>query len=121
MDKRLFIGNLSYQATDQDLLDLFSQAGTVVSAQIIMDRETNRSKGFAFVEMGTADEAKKAIEMFNEKELLDRRMIVNVAKPREERTDRGFGGRDNRGGGYGGGRNSNRGGGGFQRGARKSY
>ena len=108
MTKKLYVGNLSFQTTTQDLQDLFSQAGTVESAQIIEDRDTGRSKGFAFVEMSTDQEAASAIDQFNGKEVGGRMLKVNEAKPREDRGGggRGFGG--NRGGGYGG----NRGGGG---------
>jgi RNA recognition motif-containing protein len=110
MTKKLYVGNLSFQTSNQDLQDLFSQAGTVESAQIIEDRDTGRSKGFAFVEMSTDDEAAAAIDQFNGKEIGGRMLKVNEAKPRENRGGgggRGFGG-GNRGGGYGG----NRGGGG---------
>lgn len=107
MTKKLYVGNLSFQTTNQDLQDLFSQAGTVESAQIIEDRDTGRSKGFAFVEMSTNEEAASAIDQFNGKDVGGRLLKVNEAKPRENRNGggRGFGG--NRGGGYGG----NRGGG----------
>jgi cold-inducible RNA-binding protein len=112
MSKKLYVGNLSFQTTSQDLTDLFSQAGTVESAQIIEDRETGRSKGFAFVEMSTNQEAASAIDQFNGKEVSGRMLKVNEAKPREERGGggggRGFGG--NRGGGYGGNRGRNSGG-----------
>jgi cold-inducible RNA-binding protein len=110
MSKKLYVGNLSFQTTNQDLQDLFSQAGTVESAQIIEDRDTGRSKGFAFVEMSTNEEAASAIDQFNGKEIGGRMLKVNEAKPRENRGGGGGGGRGfggNRGGGYGG----NRGGG----------
>ena len=114
MSKKLYVGNLSFQTTSQDLTDLFSQAGTVESAQIIEDRETGRSKGFAFVEMSTNQEAASAIDQFNGKEVSGRMLKVNEAKPREERGGggggRGFGGGGNRGGGYGGNRGRNSGG-----------
>jgi RNA recognition motif-containing protein len=110
MAKKLYVGNLSFQTSNQDLQDLFSQAGTVESAQIIEDRDTGQSKGFAFVEMSTDAEAASAIDQFNGKEVGGRMLKVNEARPRENRGGggggRGFGG--NRGGGYGG----NRGGGG---------
>ena len=110
MSKKLYVGNLAFQTTSQDLQELFAQAGTVESAQIIEDRDTGQSKGFAFVEMSTDAEAASAIEQFNDKELGGRRLKVNEARPRENRGGggggRGFGG--NRGGGGG-----NRGGGGF--------
>ena len=111
MSKKLYVGNLAFQTTHQDLEQLFGQAGTVESAQIIEDRETGRSRGFAFVEMSTEDEAASAIEQFNGREVSGRALKVNAAQPRENRSGGGgFGG--NRGGGY----NGNRGGGGFSRG-----
>ena len=115
MGKKLYVGNLSFQTTSQDLQDFFAQAGTVESASVITDRDTGQSKGFAFVEMSTDDEAAAAIEQFNGKELDGRMLKVNEARPRESRGGgggRGFGGGGggNRGG-YGGG--GNRGGGGF--------
>ena len=113
MAKKLYVGNLAFQTTSQDLQDLFAQAGTVESAQIIEDRDTGQSKGFAFVEMSSEEEAAAAIEQFNGKEVAGRMLKVNEARPRENRSGgggRGFGGGGNRGG-YGGG--GNRGGGGF--------
>ena len=95
MSKRLFVGNLSYQTTESDITNLFEQAGEVESASIITDRDTGRSKGFAFVEMGNED-AGKAISQFNGFELNGRALTVNEARPREERSSNG-GGR----GGYG--------------------
>ena len=109
MTKKLYVGNLSFQTTNQDLQDLFSQAGTVESAQIIEDRDTGRSKGFAFVEMSTNEEAASAIDQFNGKDVGGRMLKVNEAKPRENRSGgggRGFGGGGNRGGGGGYGGNS---------------
>lgn len=85
MDKRLFVGGLPFAMRDQDLFDLFSQYGTVESANVIMDRATNRSKGFGFVEMSTPEEAQKAIEALNDSEVDGRKIVVNVARPREER------------------------------------
>jgi RNA recognition motif-containing protein len=111
MTKKLYVGNLSFQTTNQDLQDLFSQAGTVESAQIIEDRDTGRSKGFAFVEMSTNEEAASAIDQFNGKDVGGRMLKVNEAKPRENRSGgggRGFGGGGNRGGGGGYGGNSGR-------------
>jgi len=105
MAKKLYVGNLAFQTTSQDLEKLFAQAGTVESAQLIEDRDTGRSKGFGFVEMSTEEEAAAAIDQFNGKEVGGRMLKVNEAKPRESRSGGGFGG--NRGGGYGG----NRGGG----------
>ena len=101
MAKKLYVGNLSYGTTDSDLQSLFEEFGTVQSAQVIMDRESGRSKGFGFVEMGSQEEAEKAISMLNGKEVEGRALTVNIARPREER---GPGGDDRRGrGGYGGG------------------
>jgi RNA recognition motif-containing protein len=112
MGKKLYVGNLAFQTTSQELQQLFGQAGTVESAQIIEDRDTGRSKGFAFVEMSTDEEAASAIDQFNGKEVGGRMLKVNEARPRENRSGGGGGGRNfgggNRGGGYGG----NRGGGG---------
>ncbi len=104
MAKKLYVGGLSYNTTDATLKDAFAQAGTVESATIIIDKMTNRSKGFGFVEMSTDEEAQKAIEMFDGKELDGRTIKVNEAKPMEPRAPRtggGFGG-GNRGG-FGGG------------------
>jgi RNA recognition motif-containing protein len=105
---RLFVGNLSYQTMEQDLQDHFSQAGNVTSVSLMFDKFTGKSRGFAFVELATPDEANKAVEMFNGKELQGRTLTVNVARPREER---GGGDRPRGGGG---------GGGGFRGGARDS-
>ncbi len=85
MGTKLFIGSLSWGVKDDSLREAFEQAGTVVSAKVITDRETGRSKGFGFVEMATPEEAQAAIDMWNEKELDGRTIIVNEAKPREER------------------------------------
>lgn len=105
MNKKLYVGGLSYDTTDAELKDYFGGAGTVVSASIIMDRNTNRSRGFGFVEMSTEEEANKAIEMFNDKEFGGRNLSVNIAKPKTEgdRPRRSFGG-GNRMGGFRGGR-----------------
>jgi RNA recognition motif-containing protein len=103
MSKKLYVGNLSFQTTSQDLQELFGQAGMVDSASVIEDRDTGRSKGFAFVEMSTEDEAAAAIQQFNGKEVAGRALKVNEARPKENRGGgggRGFGG--NRGGGFGG-------------------
>ena len=115
MSTKLYVGNLAFQTTSQDLQELFGQAGTVESASVVEDRDTGRSRGFGFVEMSTPEEANAAIEQFNGKEVDGRALKVNEARPRENRGDggRGFGG--NRGGGYGGnrgGHGGNRGGGG---------
>ncbi len=102
MAKKLYVGGLSYSTTDATLKDTFAQAGTVESAVIIIDKMTNRSKGFGFVEMSSDEEAEKAIEMFNGKELDGRNVTVNEARPMEPRAPRPAGGgygRENRGGG----------------------
>lgn len=84
---RLYCGNLDYAVTGDQLAEAFSKAGTVVNAVVISDRYSGRSKGFGFVEMGSADEAKKAIEMFNGKDFQEgRSMVVNEARPREEKS-----------------------------------
>jgi len=88
MAKKLYVGNLSYDMTDDTLKDTFSQAGTVESAIIIKDKMSGRSKGFGFVEMSTDEEAQKAIEMLNGKELDGRALTVNEARPMEERPRR---------------------------------
>ena len=106
MGKKLYVGNLTYQVSDADLEQLFSQFGTVQSAQVIQDRETGRSKGFGFVEMDTDAQAQAAIQGLNDQEHGGRRLTVNEAKPREDRRGGGPGGGRSRGGGggYGGGR-----------------
>jgi len=113
MSTKLYVGNLAFQTTSEDLQELFAQAGTVESASVVEDRMTGRSRGFAFVEMSTPEEAAAAIEQMNGKEVGGRALKVNEAKPRENRGGggggRGFGGGNRGGGGYGGG---NRGGGG---------
>ena len=115
MGKKLYVGNLTYNITETDLQELFSHYGTVQSAQVIVDRETNRSKGFGFVEMGSDAEAQAAIQGLHEHEYDGRRLTVNEAKPREARGGGGGGygggGRSGGGGGYGGGRSG--GGGGY--------
>ena len=102
MAKKLYVGGLPYATTQQALQDAFSQAGTVVSATIITDKMTGRSKGFGFVEMSTDEEAQKAIEMFNGQPFEGRNLTVNEARPMEPRPPRG--------GGFGGGRGGFRGG-----------
>ena len=92
MEKRIYVGNLSYNSTEEDLQTLFQQAGTVESCQLMLDKFTSRSRGFAFVEMETVEEANAAVEMFNEKPLDGRALRVNIAKPREERAPRREGG-----------------------------
>jgi RNA recognition motif-containing protein len=111
MEVKLYVGNLPYSATEDQLRDLFTQAGTVTSVALIMDRETGRSKGFAFIEMSTQAEAQKAISQFNGYMMDGRALAVNAARPREERGP-GGGGFGGRGGGFGrGGPGGNRGGG----------
>jgi RNA recognition motif-containing protein len=85
METKLYVGNLSYQTTEDELSSLFTQAGTVNEVALIKDRDTGSSKGFAFVTMGSEDEAKKAIEQFNGRSMGDRELKVSMAKPREER------------------------------------
>lgn len=85
MEAKLYVGNLSYETTEQDLRDLFMQAGNVVSVALIKEPGSNRSKGFAFVEMSSQAEVQKAISMFNSYSLKERQLTVNVARPREER------------------------------------
>jgi len=112
MSKKLYVGNLAFQTTSNDLQQLFGQAGTVESASVIEDRDTGRSKGFAFVEMSTEEEAASAIDQFNGKELGGRMLKVNEARPRENRGGGGFGGGRSGGGNRGGGGyGGNRGGG----------
>ena len=84
MSKKLYVGNLDYAITQDQLREHFAKAGTVVDAVIITDRDSGRGKGFGFVEMSTDEEAKKAIEMFNEKDLNGRNIVVNEARPRRE-------------------------------------
>ncbi len=110
MTTKLYVGNLSFKTTSDDLRDHFSQAGTVESASVIEDRETGRSRGFGFVEMATAEDAQAAIEQFNGKDLNGRNLTVNEAKPKTDRGPGGGGGRGGYGGGGGGGRDRDRGG-----------
>lgn len=93
MATNLFVAGLSYEVTDNELRDLFADYGTVVSAKVIIDRETNRSKGFGFVEMSTEEESKNAIQALNGKDINGRALAVNEARPREDRPARSF---DNR-------------------------
>ena len=118
MQVKLYVGNLSYSTTEDDLRALFAQAGEVASAALIKDRDTGRSKGFAFVEMSTQAEAQKAISMFNTFKLGDRELTVNLARPREERSG-GFG--DRRGGGGFGDRRGGTGGRGKRSGGTRRY
>jgi len=118
MEKRLYVGNLSYSSTEDSLEELFAQAGTVVKCELMLDKFTSRSRGFAFVEMGTHEEAEKAVEMFNEQDLDGRNLRVNIARPREERPPRREGGGGYGGGGGGGGYGGGGGGGGRGGGSR---
>jgi RNA recognition motif-containing protein len=102
MPVKLYVGNLPYSTSEDDLRELFAQAGNVVSVAVIRDRDSGRSKGFGFVEMGSDAEAQSAISKFNSFQLGDRALTVNPARPREERSDYGGGSR----GGYGGSRGS---------------
>jgi len=94
MGTKLYVGNLSYEASESDLRTLFGQVGTVTSCDVIMDKYTNKARGFAFVEMSTQEEANRAISELNNKDLQGRALVVNEARPREDRP---------RGGGFGGG------------------
>ncbi len=111
MDVKLYVGNLTYSTTEDELRTMFAQAGTVTSVALIKDRDTGQSKGFAFVEMGSQAEAQKAISLYHGKALNGRDLTVNMARPREERG--GFGG-----GGGGGGFGGSRGGFGDSRGGK---
>jgi RNA recognition motif-containing protein len=102
MGNKLYVGNLAYSVRDDDLQQAFAQFGTVSSAKVMMDRDTGRSKGFGFVEMGSDAEAQSAINGMNGQALDGRALVVNEARPREERPG-GFGGGGGRSGGFGGG------------------
>ena len=106
MSIKLYVGNLSFQTSSEDLQQLFAQVGTVESATVVEDRDTGRSRGFGFVEMASKEEGEKAIEQFNGTDFNGRNLTVNEARPREDRGNRGGGGGGGRG--FGG----NRGGGG---------
>src|SRR3954462_10177037 len=117
MSMKLYVGNLAFQTSSDDLQQLFAQAGTVESVSIVEDRETGRSRGFGFIEMSSKEEGNAAIAQFNGKEMNGRNLTVNEAKPRENRGGGGGGGRGGFGGGggrggFGGGRGGNSGGGG---------
>ena len=84
MNQKLYVGNLSYSTTDQELQDLFAQHGTVQSANVVTDRYTGRSRGFGFVEMGSGDEARQAIEALNGTDFQGRNLVVNEARPKEK-------------------------------------
>jgi cold-inducible RNA-binding protein len=115
MSNKLYVGNLSYNTTENDLQDAFAAFGTVTEANLMMDRTTNRPRGFGFVTMSSAEEAQKAIEALNGKDMDGRALTVNVARPREERAGGGGGGGGRRGYGGGGG------GGGYGGGGRDRY
>ena len=106
-ETRLFVGNLSYQTLENDLREYFSQAGVVSSLNLMLDKFTGKSRGFAFIEYATQEEANKAVGMFNQKEFQGRELTVNIARPREERAPRGGGGGG--GGGWRGDRGGDRG------------
>ena len=109
MEVKLYVGNLSFNTTEDQLRTLFAQAGTVTSVELIKDRETGQSKGFAFVQMSTQAEAEKAIKTFNGSTLDNREIKVNPARPKEESGRGGYGSnRGGGGGGYGGGYGGNR-------------
>jgi hypothetical protein len=118
MAMKLYVGNLNFKTTGEDLQELFGQVGTVESASVVMDRETGRSRGFGFVEMSSSEEGQKAIDQFNGKDFNGRNLSVNEARPRE---DRGGGGGGGYGGGGGGGRGGYGGGGGGNRGGGGGY
>jgi cold-inducible RNA-binding protein len=96
-DSRLFVGNLSYRTVETDLQEYFSQAGVVSSVDLMLDKFTGKSRGFAFIEFSTSEEANKAVELFHNKEFQGRSLTVNIARPREDRPPRG-GARADRGG-----------------------
>ena len=130
MGNKLYVGNLAYSVRDDSLLQAFSQYGTVTSAKVMMDRETGRSKGFGFVEMGSDPEAQAAINGMNGQPIDGRAVVVNEARPREERpggfgggggSRGGFGGGGGSGGGYGGGGGGGTGGAGGGGGGRSPY
>lgn len=116
MGTKLYVGNLSYQTMEEDLRNHFEQVGTVASCDLILDRFTSKSRGFAFVEMGSDEDAQKAVEELHGKELDGRTLVVNEARPREDRGPRGGGGGGYGGGGGGGGYGGGGGRGGSRRG-----
>jgi len=122
MSMKLYVGNLNFKTTGEDLQELFGQVGTVESASVVMDRDTGRSRGFGFVEMATKEEGEAAIAQFNGKDFNGRNLSVNEARPREDRGGGGGGGgRGGYGGGGGGGRGGYGGGGGGNRGGGGGY
>ncbi|MCA1564613.1 MAG: RNA-binding protein [Acidobacteria bacterium] len=120
MSMKLYVGNLNFKTTGEDLQELFGQVGTVESASVVMDRDTGRSRGFGFVEMASKEEGEAAITQFNGKDFNGRNLSVNEARPREDRGGGGGGGRGGYGGG-GGGRGGYGGGGGGNRGGGSGY
>jgi RNA recognition motif-containing protein len=126
MATKLYVGNLSYQTKDQDLAQMFAEAGTVTSAQVVTDRYTSESRGFGFVEMSTEDEAKQAIASINGRTVDGRALVVNESRPRESGgggggRSGGSGGGGNRFGGGGGGRSGGSSGGGYGGGSSNRY
>ena len=112
MSTRLYVGNLPFSASDEDLQQMFSEVGQVVSAQVVIDRETGRSRGFGFVEMSKAEEAQAAVRRFDQTQMKGRAITVNEARPRSEGGGGGRGGYGGGGGGGRGGRGGHGGGGG---------
>ncbi|MDO8504225.1 MAG: RNA-binding protein [Candidatus Liptonbacteria bacterium] len=100
MNKKLYVGNLPYSATEDDLKKMFAEVGAVESAAVITDKFSGRSKGFGFVEMATPEEAEKAIQLLNQKPMDGRNLSVSEARPKEDRGPRNFGGGGGGGGGY---------------------
>lgn len=121
MGTKLYVGNLSFDTLEGELHDLFATMGNVVSCELVVDRFTNKPRGFAFVEMGSQAEADKAIAELNGKEFQGRALRVNEARPREERPRGQFGGGGGGGGGYGGGGRREGGGGGGGGGGRRDF
>lgn len=114
MATKLYVGNLSYETTDQDLQNLFAESGNVTSAQVVTDRYSGQSRGFGFVEMGTDEEAQKAIAALNGHSVGGRALVVNESRPQAPRSGGGYGG-GSRSGGSGGRSGGNRSGGGSSR------
>lgn len=117
MNNKLFVGNLSYNTTENELQDAFSAHGTVLEANLMVDRVSGRPRGFGFVTFSSPEEAQKAVDAMNGAQLGGRPLTVNIARPREDRPPGGGGG----GGGYGGGRGGRGGGGGYGGGGRDRY
>ncbi len=111
MSTKLYVGNLAYTTMEEDIRSLFDQAGTVLSCEVVLDKFTKKSRGFAFVEMSSPEEAELAVEKFNDHELDGRKLVVNVARPREPRSFGGYppANQGGRGGGPGGKRKSGKG------------